>query len=110
MHDRQPLGGSSEGHVQRPEALGLLVDDDRRLDDGATPGFASLTESSRALVSEANFSFVRPAEESIHKIENPYREPALTLHVFGDDGAEQSYFDTKAKSYMTVASAWTLGV
>jgi len=82
----------------------------RRLDDGSTPGFASLGEFSRALVSDLSLHVLRPGEDVIHRLENPFPDPAVTLHVFGAEPEAQSYFDTRAKSLMSVSGAWTIGV
>lgn len=82
----------------------------RRADDGATPGFASLSEMSRTLVTEASFAAVRPPEEVVHRFENPFRELAVTLHVFGGSEArERNVYDQKAKSLMVETSTSLFG-
>ena len=82
----------------------------RRADDGATPGFASLGEVSRVLVSEASFAMLRPPEESIHSLENTFRETAVTVHVFAAEADERNVYDTKAKSLLATAAPELLGV
>ena len=83
----------------------------RRLDDGLTPGYASINEVSRLLISESSSGVVRPPEESIHRIENPFREVAMTLHVFVAGGEEPSVFDPRAKTLIPAgAEAHLAGV
>jgi hypothetical protein len=82
----------------------------RRLDDGGTPGFASLSEWSRVLVTEGCFSFLRPPEQEIHRLENPFKQPAATLHVFGPHGDGQHRYDLALKSLTAVASLDLVGV
>lgn len=75
----------------------VIVTHYRRNDDTEIPGFADVTEVSRVLVSETSFAPMRPPEEQLHKIENPFRDPAVTLHVFGDAGPWRHMFDPPAK-------------
>ena len=76
----------------------VIITGYRREDDGETPGFADVVEVSRLLVSESSYAFLRPPEDLISKIENPYRDPAVTLHVFGDVEPWQNMYDPPAKT------------
>ena len=82
----------------------------RRADDGLTPGFADVIESTRTLLSESSLALVRPGEEDVHRIENPGREPAVTIHVFGAEGPEHPVFDLQMKSIKVEEDARTLAL
>lgn len=96
IHDH-PSWGIVAGLSRR-----VLVTTYRRLDDLSTPGYASLTECARTLVTEASFALLRPPDELIHQIENPYRDAALTLHVLGIEPSPQSTYDPKAKTIIAL--------
>src|SRR5204863_6546142 len=55
----------------------VLITGFRRVDDATTPGFASIGEVSRTLVSDTSIAAVRPPDEDIHRIENPFRDAAV---------------------------------
>jgi predicted metal-dependent enzyme (double-stranded beta helix superfamily) len=57
----------------------------RRTDDASEEGKAVLNEVSRQLISEGLLAFIRPPEDAIHQIENSFRDPALTVHIYGED-------------------------
>ena len=83
----------------------------RRLDEGDIPGFADVSEVSRQMVSETSFAVLRPPDELIHRLENPFRDAAVTLHVFGSRKPWLHTFDPPAKAvFAAEPSADTVGV
>ena len=89
----------------------LILTGYRREDDGATAGFADVAEVSKVLISENSFAYVRPPEDLITKLENPFRDPAVSLHVFGDTEPWQNMFDPPAKMVTRLEpSPGTVGV
>jgi len=63
----------------------VVVTSFRRLDDGTQDGMANISEVSRQLLSEGMVALIRPPEEEVHRVENPFREPAVTVHLYGVD-------------------------
>ena len=70
----------------------------RRKDEGDIGGFADVVEVAKVLVSETSFAHIRPPEELIHQMANPFKEVAVTLHVFGGLDPWGHMFDPPAKT------------
>jgi len=83
----------------------------RRLDEGDIAGFADVSEVSRLLISETSFACMRPPDELIHRLENPFKDAAVTLHVFGSALPWQHTYDPPAKAVSAAEpAAYTVGV
>ena len=104
IHDHAGFGvvGSLQGR--------LVASHYRRLDDGQTAGYASLAEVSRVLVSDSSFAVTRPGEEDAHRLENPYREPAVTVHVFAAETPQRRLYDLAQKTVIEADAEELLGV
>jgi len=57
----------------------------KRLDDGSTPGYASLEKVGTQRNAKRSISLVIPPEQEIHSIRNPGTTPSISIHVYGGD-------------------------
>jgi predicted metal-dependent enzyme (double-stranded beta helix superfamily) len=73
-----------------------------RTDDGATPGKASLAQTSDEVLGPGSIYFLLPPDD-IHQIE-AVDEPSLSIHVLGIDLTKQhrQFFDVEAGTYRDV--------
>ena len=76
----------------------------RRLDDGSREGHAELSESARLVIDPGETTFVLPLDEGIHRLENPGKELAVSINVYGK-GAPRGYvrfFDAQRQTVRRV--------
>jgi predicted metal-dependent enzyme (double-stranded beta helix superfamily) len=73
-----------------------------RIDDGATPGRATLVQTSDEVLNAGSIYFLLPPDD-IHRIE-AVGEPSLSIHVLGVDLSKQhrQFFDIEAGTYRDV--------
>jgi predicted metal-dependent enzyme (double-stranded beta helix superfamily) len=73
-----------------------------RTDDGATPGRATLVQTSDEVLDQGSIYYLLPPDD-IHRIE-AVDEPSLSIHVLGVDLSKQhrQFFDVEAGTYRDV--------
>ncbi len=67
----------------------------RRVDDGATEGYARLEQDRRADYRPGEITLLVPGQDEIHQMDNHTNLPTVEVHVYGSDlrGIDRSRYD-----------------